>query len=272
MKPHPPKPSMGVLNLKDSASKFSLTRHEPSEKFRPFVKHYWIIHWNLIGSPSHTQNVVPNPCVNLVVEPGKTAIYGVSKSVHSHHLEGKGTVFGIKFKPGGFYPFIKKPVSGLTGHSLGTKDVFGIDPGEMENTILSQHEPEHMVTMIEQMLLPYLPATDHKVIQINQIIDHIIQNPDITTVDQICDYIHLNKRTLQRMFSQYVGVHPKWVIKLYRLQHAAERMDYKTYEDFLKLSTDLGYYDQSHFIKDFKSTVGKTPEEYILELHKRRLT
>lgn len=264
MNPHPPKPSLGVLNLRESGgSKFSLTRHMPSEAFQSFVKHYWIIHWDLTGMPPHDQDVVPNPCVNLIVEPGKTAIYGVSKSVHSHHLEGKGSVFGIKFKPGGFYPFIKKPIANLTGQSIGIADVLNIEPREMENLILSQREPEHMVATIEQLFLPSLPAPDNTVNHINQIIDHIIQNPDLTSVEEICEFAHLNKRTLQRMFSQYVGVHPKWVIKLYRLQHAAERMDYKTHEDFLKLSADLGYYDQSHFIKDFKSMVGKTPEEYM---------
>lgn len=263
MTSHPPKPSMGILNLKDNSSKFSLTRHEPSDAFRPFVKHYWIIHWDLTGKPAHHQDVVPNPCVNLVIEQGKTMIYGVSKYVHSHHLEDKGSVFGIKFRPGGFYPFIKKPVSSLTDQSIGTKDVLGMDSFELENLILSQHEHEHMVSSMEQVLLPHLPAPDDKVNQINQIIDQIIQNPDLTTVDQLCSFTELNKRTLQRMFNQYVGVHPKWVIKLYRLQHAAERIDDKTYEDFLKLSTDLGYYDQSHFIKDFKTMVGKTPEKYM---------
>lgn len=264
MLPHPPQPSMGVLNLRENAgSKFSLTRHEPSEPFRPFVKHYWIIHWDLTRQPPHHQDVVPNPCVNLVVEPGRTAIYGLSKSVFTHHLEGKGSVFGIKFKPGGFYPFIKKPVSSLTGQSIGTAEVLNLDPVDMEDAILTQHEPEHRIAVAEKMLLPHLPAPDESVIHINHIIDRISENPELTSVEQICEFTHLSKRTLQRMFSQYVGVHPKWVIKLYRLQHAAEMMDYRTHEDLLKLSVDLGYYDQSHFNKDFKSIVGKTPEEYM---------
>ncbi|WP_054954911.1 helix-turn-helix domain-containing protein [Paenibacillus dakarensis] len=267
MKPHPPKPSMGVLHLAENSSQFSLIRCEPSAAFRPFIKHYWMIHWDLTGKPAHHQDVVPNPCVNLVVESGKTAIYGVSKSVHSHHLEGSGSVFGIKFKPGGFYPFIKKPLSALTDQSIGTADVLGISPADMEQLILSKQKPEQQVACIEQLLLPCLPPPDQTVNHINQIIDHIIQNPALTTVEQLCEWAHLNKRTLQRMFSQYVGVHPKWVIKLYRLQHAAERMDYRTHEDLLKLSVDLGYYDQSHFIKDFKSIVGKTPEEYMRGTH-----
>lgn len=264
----PTRPSLGVLNLRESGSqKFSLSRHEPSEAFRPFVKHYWMIHWDLTGMPPHDQDVVPNPCVNLVVEPGKTAIYGVSKGIHSHHLEGGGFVFGIKFKPGGFYPFFKKPISSLTGKSIGTADVLHIDPTVIEDCVLSQHEPERMVTNIEQLLSPILPVPNNTVKLINQIVDHIIQNPDLTSVEQICEFAQMNKRSLQRIFSQYVGVHPKWVIKLYRLQHAAERLDYKTYDDLVKLSVDLGYYDQSHFIKDFKSIVGKTPEEYLRNPH-----
>ncbi|MOA57975.1 DNA-binding transcriptional activator FeaR [compost metagenome] len=72
----------------------------------------------------------------------------------------------------------------------------------------------------------------------------------------------MNKRKLQRLFSQYVGVSPKWVLKLYRLQNAAEAMETGSERDWIKLSQDLGYYDQSHFIRDFKAMIGRTPDEY----------
>lgn len=53
------------------------------------------------------------------------------------------------------------------------------------------------------------------------------------------------------------------VIKLYHLQNAAELMDHGIPCDLGQLSQNLGYHDQSHFIKDFKSIIGSTPEEYL---------
>lgn len=177
-------------------------------------------------------------------------------------IEGHGQVFGVKFHPGGFYPFIQSPISKLTEHALSLEDVFGNDGMVYEGQLKAQTDTESKIALTEALLLKHLPNDDEYVTQINQMITHILEDSELTMVEQLCRKNQINKRKLQRLFSQYVGISPKWVIKLYRLQHAAEAMDNGSYPDLLKLSTDLGYYDQSHFIKDFKSIIGKTPEEY----------
>ena len=71
-----------------------------------------------------------------------------------------------------------------------------------------------------------------------------------------------SQRPLQRIFSQYVGVSPKWVIMRYRLQEAADQLARNEIVNWPKMALDLGYFDQAHFIKDFKMIVGRTPAEY----------
>ncbi|UJF33007.1 helix-turn-helix domain-containing protein [Paenibacillus hexagrammi] len=111
-------------------------------------------------------------------------------------------------------------------------------------------------------MLPRLPKQDDNVTFINQIVDLIAEDRELTKVDDICRHVRIHKRTLQRLFDQYVGVSPKWVIKLSRLRNAADTLDMGGTPDWVRLSMDLGYHDQSHFIKDFKSVIGKTPDEY----------
>ncbi|ARU60759.1 AraC family transcriptional regulator [Tumebacillus avium] len=253
---------MGVLKIAEGKSKFTLTRHAPSDALRPFIKHYWIVAWDLRGQEPYLQHVVPNPCVNLVIEPGKTAIYGASTQKFSYFLQDHGLVFGIKFHPGGFYPFLKQPVSQLSTQPHRLCDVFGVDDSHIEQQILAQDSDEQRIALAEQFLLPKLPQPDENVTLINAIIDRIITDPNITKVDQVCEQLFINKRKLQRIFDQYVGVTPKWVIKLYRLQNAAEALEQGQHRDLAQLSAELGYYDQSHFIKDFKTIIGKTPVEY----------
>ncbi|XEC94752.1 DUF6597 domain-containing transcriptional factor [Paenibacillus tarimensis] len=257
-----PKPSMGVLNLKEGARKFRLSRYAPSEDIGYFVKHFWVVSWDLTGQDPYMQDVVPNPCVNAVIEKNKTAVYGVARTKYSQLLQGNGLVFGIKFKPGGFYPFTGRPVSELTGQSIHFQTVFAADPRSIENIILSQQDEISMVALAEDFIRPHLPARDETIALIESIIGRIIEERNITRVDQLCLSFGINKRKLQRMFDQYVGVSPKWVIQLYRLQNAAEALDQDQQHDTLKLSMDLGYYDQSHFIRDFKAIVGMTPDQY----------
>ena len=68
-------------------------------------------------------------------------------------------------------------------------------------------------------------------------------------------------RQLQRLFKEYVGVSPKWVIQRYRLFDAAERIAAGTIVKGADLALELGYADQAHFIRDFK-TVGRSPADY----------
>ncbi|WP_240418055.1 DUF6597 domain-containing transcriptional factor [Paenibacillus periandrae] len=257
-----PQPSMGILNINEGEDKFRLTRYAPSGEIGLFVKHYWIVSWDLTGLEPYWQDVIPNPCVNLVIQKNHTGIYGAAKYKYSKLLEGKGAVFGVKFKPGGFYPFIKRSVSELASQPLDISSVFDVETLAVEDAILSQTDAGSMVELAESFIKPKLPEKDETVALINRIIDRIVEEKEITKVDDICASFDINKRQLQRIFDQYVGISPKWVIKLYRLQNAAETIDHDRNYDRLKLSADLGYHDQSHFIKDFKAIIGKTPDAY----------
>jgi AraC-like DNA-binding protein len=266
MKSNVPTPSMGILNANRTDPKFQLTRHAPSGDLAFFVKHYWIVSWDLTGQDPYMQHVVPNPCVNMVIEKKKTGIFGPAKSKFSYFIQGKGLVFGVKFRPGGFYPFIKQPVSGLTEHPVKLTDVFQEEDEAFENAVLRQEDAPAMVELAETLIRRSLPQKDDTITLINEIIARINEDREITKVDEICESFSINKRQLQRVFDQYVGVSPKWVIRLYRIQNAAEAIDLGHTRDWPTLSAGLGYYDQSHFIKDFKTIIGQTPEEYVRQL------
>jgi AraC-like DNA-binding protein len=82
----------------------------------------------------------------------------------------------------------------------------------------------------------------------------------------VVTHFHINKRTLQRLFNQYVGVSPKWVIQRYRLQDALEQLAEGETDDCAQMALNLGYFDQAHFIKDFKMLVGKPPVKYTQQM------
>src|SRR5205814_5681308 len=72
----------------------------------------------------------------------------------------------------------------------------------------------------------------------------------------------LSVRTLQRLFADYVGVSPKWVMRRARLHDAAERADGGEPVDWAALASDLGYADQAHLTRDFTVTIGVPPARY----------
>lgn len=258
------RPSMGVLGLNGAGDQFRLERYPASEVLSPFIMHYWIVQWNLEQDDSHWQHVVPNPCANLVVEQGKTFFYGPGKEKFSYLLKGSGIVFGVKFRPGGLYPFVKKELSELTGGPIEVETVLGIQGLELEELVLAHRDSDRrMIQCVEQLLAERIPPYDDQIEEVNRIIDYAADNRGITKVEQVCDAFDINIRRLQRLFAKYVGVNPKSVIRLFRLQNAAEAMDLGQAQDLAGLSVELGYHDQAHFSKDFKAVIGRSPEQYL---------
>jgi len=69
-------------------------------------------------------------------------------------------------------------------------------------------------------------------------------------------------RGLQRLFAEYVGIGPKWVIRRYRLREITERLAAGGPVDWAGLAAELGYADQAHLVRDFRAMVGETPTWY----------
>jgi len=272
MKPDQPLPkpitekSRGVLNRKAGETKFQLAKYEPSVDIGCFVEHYWTVRWDLRGQAPYQQETLPYPCIHIAVQQDQSGVFGVETGKFSRLLEGQGWVFGIKFRPGGFYPFVKTPVSAFTNKIVSLRETFGEDGAAFEASMLALRDEEEKVVLAEDFLLARMPVRDESAEQVNDIVEAIEAQPAITRVDDVVERFHLNKRTLQRLFSQYVGVTPKWVIMRYRLHEAAEKLAEGVPNgspNWPRLAQELGYFDQAHFIKDFKTIVGKTPAEYV---------
>jgi AraC-like DNA-binding protein len=256
----------GVLNLKAGTQKFQLTRLPPSVDLRPFIERYWSVRWDLRGQPPYTQETLPYPCVNLAIERGRSGIFGVDMGKFARQLEGQGWVFGIKFRPGAFYPFVRSPVAAFTNTITPIATVFGPDGAAFEAATLACDALEPMRTLAEDFLRARLPAEDANVTCINHIVEAIIADRTIIRVEDIAARFGFSTRTLQRLFRHYVGVSPKWVIRRYRLHEVAERLARGEIAAWPQIVLDLGYADQAHFIKDFKALVGCTPAEYARKI------
>ncbi|HEY6386183.1 MAG TPA: helix-turn-helix domain-containing protein [Candidatus Acidoferrum sp.] len=94
------------------------------------------------------------------------------------------------------------------------------------------------------------------------LVERILQEREIKTVNELSRQAGIGKRSLQRIFNEYVGVSPKWVILRYRLHELLEKFNSGEQLDWLRLALDLGYFDQAHLINDFKSIVGYSPTQY----------
>jgi AraC-like DNA-binding protein len=90
----------------------------------------------------------------------------------------------------------------------------------------------------------------------------MLHDRSISRVDDVTERFNLGPRTLQRLFQRYVGVSPKWVLRRYRLHEAAAALARDQDRPWAEVAAGLGYFDQSHFIRDFTAAIGMTPVAY----------
>ncbi|WP_185958240.1 helix-turn-helix domain-containing protein [Fodinibius sediminis] len=261
-----PEPSRGkskeLLNTHDGGEKYDYSKCMPSEDLQYFIEYYWFMDWNLEGD-SYKQEIKSYPSVHLVLEKGNSWIWGVVTSNFRRTIKGEGSAVGIKFRPGGFYPFYESPVSAISDGVLDPGKVFDTDITKLEEDIISPDSRDKAVKRTEHFLREHLPERDERIDRVNNLIEAVKNDERLINVDQLVDRMAISKRSLKKLFKWYVGVSPQWIIKRFRIHEVAKKIaDKENPADWIELALGLGYYDQAHFIKDFKTFMGKTPTEY----------
>lgn len=241
---------------------FQHLRQAPSLALMPFVAHYWFVHWDLRGCKPQQQATLPHPNVHLVVEQGHARIYGVHSARFTRELAGQGQVFGIKFKPGGFYPFYRKAIVDLQNQTRDICECFASSPDVLVEKIETAPNFAAMCLAAEHFLSLYLPQVDPKLDFLDGLFKDIEQDRTLTSVEDLIRHTGLDKRSLQRLFQVYVGASPKWVIQRYRLHQAVAQVQAGKLSSWSELALELGYFDQAHFVRDFRLLIGMTPGQY----------
>jgi len=232
-----------------------------SERVAEYVEHYWWARWSL-ESAQATQ-VLSYPSVHVVFEGTTASIVGVVRAKFVRELVGRGEVFGIKFRPGMFRPFSEVSSHALTDKTLPLGRELG-KPG-LVGEVLAQGSSLQRAAVVERALervLPGAPPADALVAR--RLVERVRSDPSLRSVGSLVAACGLSERALQRLFREFVGVSPKWVVRRFRLQEAAELLA-TAKETVASVAARLGYFDQAHFTKDFKAVVGRTPSEFLAQ-------
>jgi AraC-like DNA-binding protein len=229
---------------------------EPGRALAGFVERYWAVTWDLRGQPPYQQRITPYPNVHLTwVDGAAPHVHGVSRRHVVRELAGLGHVFGVAFRPGAFRPWLSGPVSDLTDRAIPARGLIGELPGH-------DADPEVMRATVEACLRERMPATDPQVELAADLVARIAAEPDLARVDLLAGRTGLGMRRLQRLFNEYVGVSPKWVIRRYRLREVTVRLEQGATVDWARLAVELGYADQAHLSRDFAAMFGEPPTRH----------
>lgn len=231
------------------------------------VRWAWVARWDVPPGATLTQRVLQYPSFNLVTDPTGANLYGPTTGVGTRELTGRSWVVGVLLRPaatplltatppaalrGGEEPFPGAPVAALTAAMR--------DSAAHAGWGASGTRPDPVIAgVLRGWLAPFAERVGGTGRLVNRACALAEERADLLRTDDLADAVGVSPRTLERLVRGHVGLTPLWLIECRRLQHAATTLREDPDTDLADLAALLGYADQAHFTRRYRTVVGETP-------------
>jgi AraC-like DNA-binding protein len=250
---------------------------EPSLDLAAFVKCYWTLESPIEKTPTRN-TIVPDGCMKLIFHYGdlykhhpetgssvtlpRCFLIGQLTRPYDVEPTGETGTFFVCFYPNGFLPFTTIPIKDMENTAVPLEKLFGKDGQDIEHKILNAHSNSERITLIEHFLINR--RADRETVDniVKSTVETILTANGQISITDLSERNHTNRRQLVRKFSSAVGLSPKQLSKTIRLQATLKTLLTKKITSLTDLAYENDYYDQAHFIKDFKEFTGLTPKEF----------
>lgn len=256
----------------------------PSPALANYVKCFWALTIEDAGGTSEPETVLPDGSLEIVfnladrfrrfhadgnveLQPLSIVVGQMRRFVRIQPI-GRVDLFGVRFKTVGAYHLFKCSLADLTDKIVELDCLLASSARNLEERINLARSTQDRITIIERSLLDSLrtPGSNERLVE--AVKDHIVQNGGVVSIYQTSRNFGVSQRQLERHFKQMVGVSPKFYSKIVRLQNVLAASEFQRSYDMLDLALRFGYYDQSHFVREFTEFAGKSPTSYLKDVNR----
>jgi AraC-like DNA-binding protein len=263
----------GILRPEALGRHVEVRRSPPGPAVERWVENHWSLCWDLPEGASYPSQVLTHPTCFLTIEAGThprpdlpagehLVVTGVATKRFDVELRGWGRVVGVRFRPGGLAALTGRAASAWTDRTVSAR---GLLPDELYAALSEPHlaiAPEQFASEAEAALRSLPAVEDARYDTLLEIVTDMLADRSLLTVGEVARRHAVSLRSLQRLFTHYVGVGPKWVLARYRMHDAVSELDSGFLGTFTELAHRYGWYDQAHFTREFTALVGVTPAQY----------
>lgn len=253
--------------------------YKPHPDLESLVKFYWTLEVPFDPN-NHKQKIIPDGCIEMTFNLGDKIRRYISENeflinpnamvmgqrTKSYYILPVGDVdtIAICFYPHGFANFVNTPFEKLVDKETPIAELFGQTVADtLEQQIIHATDTRQRIEVIETFLLKKLneEATISNIVK--STVDTLLKTNGSTAISVILEGDLSKRRQLERHFKKQIGISPKQLSKVIRLQATLQMLLNQKTERLTDLAYENEYFDQNHFIKDFKEFVGITPKEFL---------
>ena len=252
---------------------------QPHSDLGSLINCYWTLEVPAENN-SERQRIIPDGCIEMAFILGDDIKRYTSKdefilqpramvlgqTIEPFYIEPTGFVntFAIRFYPYGFANFVTMPIKDLANKETPIELLFGAYTAkELEQKIIHATDTKQRIEIIENFLLEKL--NDKITIDniVKQTVEALLSSNGTESITTILKEDLSKRRQLERNFKKQIGISPKQLGKVIRLQTALKMLLNKKKDNLTNIAYESEYFDQAHFIKDFKEFTGINPKEFL---------
>ncbi len=256
-------------------------RYNPPPPLDRFVEVIWVM--EAPAAPYAKERLLPDGSVELVFDlgSGRFPIFtndaltrrelfrdSVVCGPHSQPFgidTSTGTnVAGVHFKPGGAYPFLKLPFGELHNQHASLESFWGrAAASRVREQLLEAPTPKAKAQILERQLLTIARGQPERHPAVAFALNEFHAAPEATKISAVTDQIGISPRHFIDIFRKEVGLTPKLFYRVRRFQQALRQISSGVRIHWPNLALESGYFDQAHFIHDFRAFSNINPSDYL---------
>lgn len=250
---------------------------KPQAALADYIQMIWVMESETDEDLFPNEKILPDGIVEIVfhyTEPFYTTQIegkkvkqpqGFAISQMKNHIElesdEKIGFVSVRCYPWGAHHFFDEPVKNFLDDTIHIKELW---PDDYQSVLekIKIKEPHQKVKVVEEYLAGKLQKHKKTTEEIDRAVKLIRYTKGQHSVEKISKISNINYKQLERGFLSTIGTTPKIFSRNSRFLHLCHHLKEYENKSMTELTYELGYYDQAHFIKDFKAFSGLTPKEY----------
>jgi AraC-like DNA-binding protein len=248
---------------------------KPSESLSKFVRFFWVlenddnstpfIHRSIADGSAelifHYKGAFEELKDNVKVKQAFSMVHAQSQKSRRFETKEKFGIFGAYLYPFALPLLFKMPSFELSNQMPDISDLLGNEGQILEEKMMLAKDNCSRVDILSNYLECKLMKNDF-LHPVTKAIYHIIHSRDLVSVPSLADKFCLSERQFERKFKELAGFSPKLYSRIIRFGKTVSYYG-NTSKSLTEIAFDCGYYDQSHFIHEFKEFSGYHPKEYF---------